>query len=142
MLDLIHPDFRKRVHDKQEKQKGYHDMHARERILREGDLVYTCNFGSEPTWVPGEITEKIGPLSFKVILGIGQVVRRHIDQVCGRSSIPLPRSPKVLSDIPPEDSIDAPPLQVIPGVPVSVDFTGSTAAEETVEQHLLLTHQP
>lgn len=133
-LDLIHPDFRNRVHDKQEKQKGYHDMHARVRILGEGDLVYTRNFGSGPAWVPGEITEKTGPVSFKVTLGNGQVVRRHIDQVRGRSSIPPAMTPEVLSDTSPEEDVNEPPLQVVPEVPVSADSTDSTAAEATVEQ--------
>ncbi|XP_063052002.1 uncharacterized protein K02A2.6-like [Engraulis encrasicolus] len=134
-LDLIHPDFTKRVHDKQEKQKSYHDMHARVRILGEGDLVYTRNFGSGPAWVPGEITEKTGPVSFQVTLGNGQVVRRHIDQVRGRSCTPPATTPEVLPDTSPEDDVVEPPLQVAPEVAVSTDSTDrSTAAEATVEQ--------
>lgn len=109
-------------------------MHARVRIFGEGDLVYTCNFGSGPAWAPEEITEKTGPVSFKVTLGHGQVVRRHIDQVCGRSSIPPAMTPEVLSDTSPEENIDEPPLQVVPEVSVSADSTDSTAAEATVEQ--------
>lgn len=133
-LDLIHPDFRNRVHDKQERQKGYGDMHARQRILGEGDLVYTPNFGSGPAWVPGEITEKTGPVSFKVTLGHGQVVRRHIDQVRGRSSASLAMTPEVLSDTSPEVNFVEPPLQEEPEVPVSADSTENPAAEATVEQ--------
>ncbi|KAL6471846.1 hypothetical protein MHYP_G00204960 [Metynnis hypsauchen] len=133
-LDLIHPDFRNRVHNKQEKQKGYHDMHARVRILREGDLVYTRNFGSGPTWVSGVITEKIGPVAFQVTLGNGQVVRRHIDQVRGRSSNPPARTPEVLPDSSPEEDVAEPPLPVVPEVAISTDSTDNTAAEATGEQ--------
>lgn len=58
-LDLIHPDFKNSVHDKQEKQKHYYDMHARARILGEGDLVYTRNFGTQAGPVPnGETTQR------------------------------------------------------------------------------------
>ncbi|XP_037398305.1 uncharacterized protein K02A2.6-like [Pygocentrus nattereri] len=133
-LDLIDPDFRNRVHDKQEKQKGYHDMHARVRILGEGDLVYTRNFGSGPTWVSGVITEKTGPVSFQVTLGNGQVVRRHIDQVRGRNSTPPAMTTEVLPDSSPEEDIAEPPLQVVPEVAISTDSTDSTAAEATGEQ--------
>ena len=48
-LNLIHPDFQSRVRGKQQKPKHYHDMHARTRKLKEGDLVFTRNYGSGPT---------------------------------------------------------------------------------------------
>lgn len=127
-LDLIHPDFTKRVHDKQEKQKHYHDMHARARTLEEGDLVYTRNFGSGPAWVPGSITEKTGPVSCKVTLGNGQVVRRHIDQVRGGSSILPAMTTEGLPDTSSEED-EEPPPQLLPETPISSDSGDSTAAE-------------
>ena len=50
-LELIHPDFQGRVRGKQEKQKYYHDRHARARMLEEGDLVFTRNHGSGPAYL-------------------------------------------------------------------------------------------
>ncbi|KAL6480987.1 hypothetical protein MHYP_G00090670 [Metynnis hypsauchen] len=87
-----------------------------------------------PTWVSGVITEKIGPVSFQVTLGNGQVVRRHIDQVCGRSSNPPVRTPEVLPDSSPEEDVTEPPLPVVPEVAISTDSTDNTAAEATGEQ--------
>ncbi|KAL2089390.1 hypothetical protein ACEWY4_014078 [Coilia grayii] len=131
-LDLIHPDFKNSVHNKQEKQKHYHDIHARARVLGEGDLVYTRNFGSGPAWVPGSITEKTGPVSYKVTLGNGQVVRRHIDQVHGRSSIPQVMTTELFPDTLPEEAEELQP-PVVPEIPISSDSSDSTAAETTVE---------
>uniref|UniRef100_A0A8C5MGF4 Gypsy retrotransposon integrase-like protein 1 n=1 Tax=Leptobrachium leishanense TaxID=445787 RepID=A0A8C5MGF4_9ANUR len=83
-LDLIHPDFKGQVQEKQVKQKLYHDQHAKERHLREGDKVYTRNFGVGPSWIPGTVQTQTGPVSCTVALGNGQLVRRHIDQVRNR----------------------------------------------------------
>uniref|UniRef100_A0A8C5MWZ0 CCHC-type domain-containing protein n=1 Tax=Leptobrachium leishanense TaxID=445787 RepID=A0A8C5MWZ0_9ANUR len=83
-LDLIHPDFKGQVQEKQVKQKLYHDQHAKERHLREGDKVYTRNFGVGPSWIPGTVQKQTGPVSCTVALGNGQIVRRHIDQVRNR----------------------------------------------------------
>ncbi len=80
-LDLVHPDFRSQVQDKQMKQKCYHEQHAKERQLSVGDDVYTKNFSSGPTWIPGKVQKRTGPLSYTIKIGNGQVVRRHIDQV-------------------------------------------------------------
>ncbi len=63
------------------KQKCYYDQHAKERQLSVGDDVYTKNFSSGPTWIPGKVQKRTGPLSYIIELGNGQVVRRHIDQV-------------------------------------------------------------
>lgn len=63
------------------KQKCYHDQHAKERHLSVGDGVYTKNFSSGPTWIPGKVQKRTGPLSYTIALGNGQVVRWHIDQV-------------------------------------------------------------
>lgn len=87
-LDLIHPDFKSQLQEKQMKQKFYHDRHAKKRHVTEGDQVYTKNFGSGPIWIPGTVQKQTGPVSCTVALGNGQVVRRHIDQVRSRYAVP------------------------------------------------------
>lgn len=46
--------------------------------------MITQNFSHGPKWIPGFITKVTGPLSYKVMLGDGTIVRRHVDQVLAR----------------------------------------------------------
>ncbi|KAK0146771.1 hypothetical protein N1851_013888 [Merluccius polli] len=55
------------------------------RSFREGDAVITRNFSHGPKWIPGFITKITGPVSYKVMLGDGSIVRRHVDQILARS---------------------------------------------------------
>ena len=43
--------------------------------------MYARNFGTGNTWVPGEITEISGPVSFVVKCGDGKLIRRHQDHL-------------------------------------------------------------
>lgn len=62
-LDLIHPDFKDQVQEKQMKQKFYHDRHAKKRQVTEGDQVYSKKFGSGPIWIPGTVQKQTGLVS-------------------------------------------------------------------------------
>lgn len=57
----------------------YHDTHSRTRDFKEGDAVYVFSFDGTGKWLPGIITAKQGPLSFRVTLDDDRVVRRHIE---------------------------------------------------------------
>ena len=83
-LDLIRPTLASRVEGAQSRQKANHDLRARERQFAVGDKVYARNFASGNAWFHGVISEVTGPLSFKVKLADGRVVRRHLDQVRNR----------------------------------------------------------
>ena len=80
-LDLLHPTVEKRVKQSQEHQKAGHDRRAKARVFSVGDMVYARNFSSGPTWLEGTIVEIRGPLSFRIELGDGRIVRRHVDQI-------------------------------------------------------------
>lgn len=69
---------------KQNSQKKHHDKQLSERSFQVGDTVITRNFSHGPNWIPGFITKVTGPLSYKVMLGDGIIVRRHVDQVLAR----------------------------------------------------------
>lgn len=43
--------------------------------------MITRNFSHGPKWIPGFITKITGPVSYKVMLGDGSIVRRHVDQI-------------------------------------------------------------
>ena len=76
-LDLLKPNTAQRVEDKQLHQKAAHDVSARHRKFELGDLVYVLNFRGEEKWIPGEIVQLNGSVSFCVQLQNGKTVRRH-----------------------------------------------------------------
>ena len=46
-----------------------------------GDIVQTRNYSGKQKWVIGKIIECTGPISVKVKLEDGKIVRRHYDQL-------------------------------------------------------------
>ncbi|XP_060742372.1 uncharacterized protein K02A2.6-like [Tachysurus vachellii] len=86
-LDFIHPDLTRKIQERQQKQKVHHDKKAHERSFGVGDPVLVRNFTYGPKWIPGHIDTMTGPLSCKVMLGDGRVVRRHVDQVLARQKL-------------------------------------------------------
>ncbi|KAL0151831.1 hypothetical protein M9458_052832 [Cirrhinus mrigala] len=143
-LDLIHPDFKSQVQDKQLKQKWYHDQHAKERHLSVGENVYTKNFSSGPTWISGTVQKKTGPLSYTIALGSGQVVRRHIDQVRNSqvvspagTAVGLESSLQDVTELPLPESISPAPSGDSVGQP-----TSGTTTEVTVSETLKAEEQP
>lgn len=80
-LDLIRPNLTSKVAEAQAKQKHYHDRGTRDRHFEIGDRVYVHNFGSGQTWLQGTIIAVTGPLSYRVTLQDGRVIRRHLDQI-------------------------------------------------------------
>lgn len=54
-LDLIQPNLEDRVRDKQSQQKSAHDHHARDRVIKTGDLVYAKDFRNPKAWISGTV---------------------------------------------------------------------------------------
>jgi len=80
-LDLLHPTVQKSVSQHQHAQKLNHDRSAIEREFGVNDSVYVRNFGRGERWIPGEIVQSTGPVSYKVKTSEGLLVRRHADQI-------------------------------------------------------------
>ena len=81
-LDLLKPNLAQRVEKKQLQQKRNYDRCARQRTFKEGEKVYAKNFRPfGQRWLPGKIIKRTGPVSVRVELTGGQVVRRHYDQI-------------------------------------------------------------
>ena len=74
---------------KQQTQKFNHDQKARSRTLQVGDTVNVHNFPAGNGWLPGIIEEETRPLSFRIKLQDGQVVRHHIDHIIYRSILQI-----------------------------------------------------
>ena len=87
-LDLMHPDLNSKVQSKQDRQTRDHDTKAKGRWFKLGDSVLTRNFSLGPKWIPGLIESVTGPVSYKVMLGDGRVVRRHVDQILVKHQTP------------------------------------------------------
>ena len=67
-------------------------MSARRRKFEVGDLVYILNFRPGVKWIPGEIIQSNGPVSFSIQLQNGKIVRRHQDHMLQRTERQQARS--------------------------------------------------
>ena len=56
---------------------------AKERLFKEGDNVFIRNFvqNSKTKWISGKVLANTGPVSNKIELTNGTLVRRHIDHI-------------------------------------------------------------
>lgn len=84
------PDVKTKVQGKQLKQKQAHDTTKKLRSLAPGDQVYIRNYSYGPKWIPAVIQDISGPLSYTVVIGSGQTMKRHVDQVRARLSDTVP----------------------------------------------------
>lgn len=122
-LDLLHPSLSQNVYKRQSAQKLNHDVHSRDRDIGVNENVFVRNHcPGKGKWIDGTVTEKTGPVSYRVHTDSG-VVRCHVDQVRERvaekdpvptatddndknpTSSPLPISPKITVSSEHESSI-------------------------------------
>ena len=112
-LDLLRPNTPVRVENKQMEQKLRHDRKAKCRFFSVGEPIFARNFGTGRRWLPGDIIERAGPVSFRVRLEDGRFRHCHQDQL---------RHREVEEDTPdtPDTGVDDSNLSPIP-TPVSGD---------------------
>ncbi len=67
-LDLLRPNIRAKVENKQLSQKSHHDVRVKERSFFPQDKVYVREAGTNSPWTPGVIVLKQGNLSYEVRL--------------------------------------------------------------------------
>ena len=76
------PSLSKRITDVQDKQKQQHDQHAKCQSFNLEDKVLARNYNDTEMWLPGQIVEATGPVSYKVRIDKdGRIFRRHQDQL-------------------------------------------------------------
>ncbi|XP_036347496.1 uncharacterized protein K02A2.6-like [Rhagoletis pomonella] len=51
----------------------------------DADLVWIRNYSTGPKWLKGRIYSRTGPVSYKVRLEDGRVIKRHLDQIRSRA---------------------------------------------------------
>ena len=118
-LDLLRPNTAERVESKQLQQKANHDNASRDRGFTSGALVYAKNFGQGQRWWPGKVVEVTGPVSYRVSLESGHVIRRHQDHLRIRRNAPAVEPEAVLEeDVEQDMEQDLDP--VVPDVPLPV----------------------
>ena len=85
-LNQLVPSVANRVRNKQSQQKAAHDYLAKEREILEGQAVYAKDVRNKKAWMSGTVVEKTGPVSARVQLDNGTVIRRHQDHVRSREN--------------------------------------------------------
>ncbi|XP_039635261.1 olfactory receptor 11A1-like [Perca fluviatilis] len=85
-------DVKSKVQQKQLKQKQTHDANRKVRSFSPGDNVFVRNYSYGPKWIPAVIQSSSGPVSYTVIIGCGQPMKRHMDQVRARLADTVPSS--------------------------------------------------
>ncbi|XP_030580469.1 uncharacterized protein K02A2.6-like [Archocentrus centrarchus] len=89
-FDLLMPDVKTKVQQKQLKQKESHDTKKKLRSFAPGDKVFIRNYSYGPKWIPAVILSSSGPVSYTVTIGNGQTLKRHVDQVRSRLKDTVP----------------------------------------------------
>ena len=120
-LDLLTPLIAERVESRQQRQKQQHDASSRDRCFMEEDTVFVKNFQAGDKWLPGIISKRTGPVSFKVQLSNGCIRRCHQDQLQRRTvDVTMEESIEMEIPTPPANSCNSQlPTETEPSVPVS-----------------------
>ena len=97
-MDLLKPSVADKVETAQARQKFQHDQRSKSRSFEVGDAVQVRNYSGNQKWSYETAVERTGPVSVKVKLHDGTVVRRHYDQLLKNRKPPVPASHGVLDE--------------------------------------------
>ena len=97
-MDLLKPSVADKAETAQARQKFQHDQCSKSRSFEVRDAVQVRNYSGNQEWSYGTVVERTGPVSVKVKLHDGTVVRRHYDQLLKNRKPPVPASHGVLDE--------------------------------------------
>lgn len=69
-LDNIRPDLDRKARLNQDCQKQGHNVRSKQHEFQVGDLVYDCNYGQGPEWLPGKVISVLGAVSSWRMAGV------------------------------------------------------------------------
>ena len=120
-------------------------LHTQLNQLRPNDSVYVKDFRRPKSCISGTVVERTGPVSAKVQLSTGEVIRRHQDRIRirtdpvpmlpadnGNQDAPSLEIPLIPSDIPPTPALQT---SVLPAPTPSVPPQPATIEEELPQVH-------
>ena len=81
-FDLLHTDIYRKVWDKQDKVVQQNSRTVRKFSIR--DTLYARNYSGTQKWIPVTVVKITGPVSYQVKTKSGNIVKRHVDQLCFR----------------------------------------------------------
>ena len=81
-FDLLHPDIYRKVRVKQD--KVLQDNRCTIRKFLIGDNLYARNYSGTQKWIPVTVVKITGPVSYQIKTKSGNVIKRHVDQLCFR----------------------------------------------------------
>ena len=96
-LDLLQPNVESAVHLSQAKQKAQDDSHTKGREFSIGESIMAKNFRTGAPWLPGTITERLGPVTYLVRVNNRLTWKRHVDQLRSRTQSTDESAPETVS---------------------------------------------
>ena len=119
-LDLLWPmdQVSSRVSSKQESQKNLYSKKPRQTFFPSDSPVMMRNYASGPKWIPGNITEPTGPISYRCVTSNGTISKRHLDQLTPRAPSVTPPRPSVGGAIEPQSPTGTLPSPSVVELPV------------------------
>ena len=88
-FDLVKPDVAEQVMHRQAQQKAGHDSRARYRDMHIGQKVMARNMHPGPAWIPGQIVQKLGPVTYLVDVFSDRPWKCHIEQLKERGGFTI-----------------------------------------------------
>lgn len=86
-FNLLKPDLRSTVQNRQADQKSQHDKHSKARSFKVGQPVIVRDFRlNSKKWIPGEVLSQLGPVTYIVEVENGKDLKRHVDHMRERFS--------------------------------------------------------
>ena len=87
-FNLLRPQVKSRVLEKQASQKFQHDKNSKPRLFVPGQLVLFQNFcHHQDKWIPGRIKDTLEPVTFAVQWEDGSIYKHHVDHLHKREQM-------------------------------------------------------
>ena len=143
-LDILKPDIRRHVHNKQMDQTASHKSAKGMREFQIGQTVSVRDYRGQQKWIPGVIHARTGPLSYEVCVGPNMIWRGHIDQLLDSDTgkPPVLTEPVPYDIIPPiiQPEVHQPTSTPAPAVPS--ETTSSTKSTVSDSPHVVERRYP